>query len=89
VSSSATSIFGTRQAGNLLTKISWWGGGAFLALAFMLSLMSTRSRRPASVLEGLQAPPTAPATAPPISAPGQPGAVPPLGGRKGPDSGRQ
>ena len=30
VSSSASSLFGTRQTGNLLTKASWWCGGLFL-----------------------------------------------------------
>src|SRR5438105_4497702 len=50
-SSSSGTIFGTRQAGNLLTKASWWGGGIFLALAFMLSLASTRTRQPKSILD--------------------------------------
>ena len=51
-SSSPDSFIGMRQAGNLLTKISWWGGGVFLALAFILQLMSTQTRTPKSVLEG-------------------------------------
>jgi preprotein translocase subunit SecG len=51
-SSSPDSFIGMRQAGNLLTKISWWGGGIFLALAFILQLMSTQKRTPKSVLEG-------------------------------------
>jgi preprotein translocase subunit SecG len=51
VSSSADAILGTRAAGNLLTKASWWCGGIFLGLAFVLSLMSTGTRRPASVLD--------------------------------------
>ena len=51
-SSSPGSFIGVRQAGNLLTKISWWGGGLFLALAFVLQLMSTQQRAPKSVLEG-------------------------------------
>ena len=42
-SSSADSVIGTRQAGNLLTKASWWCGGIFLGLAFVLQLMSSRS----------------------------------------------
>ncbi len=50
-SSSADSIIGTRQAGNVLTKASWWLGGAFLALAFILQLMSSRPRTPESVLD--------------------------------------
>jgi preprotein translocase subunit SecG len=62
VSSSASSFFGTRQTGNLLTKASWWGGGIFLFLAFLLSLASSRGRAPRSVLD--QAFPNAPASAP-------------------------
>ena len=50
-SSSADSIIGTRQAGNVLTRASWWLGGAFLALAFILQLMSSRPRTPESVLD--------------------------------------
>src|SRR6476619_7953767 len=66
VSSSASSFMGTRQAGNLLTKASWWCGGLFLGLSFMLALASTRSRAPKSVLDQTFAPPpvSAPATAP-------------------------
>jgi preprotein translocase subunit SecG len=33
VSSSADAILGTRAAGNLLTKSSWWCGGLSLGLA--------------------------------------------------------
>ncbi|HXC25424.1 MAG TPA: preprotein translocase subunit SecG [Gemmatimonadaceae bacterium] len=51
-SSSPDSFIGVRQAGNLLTQISWWGGGVFLVLAFVLQIMSTTSRVPKSVLEG-------------------------------------
>ena len=70
-SSSSGTIFGTRQAGNLLTKASWWCGGIFLALAFMLSLASTRTRQPKSILD--QAFPNASA---PVTAPGTPGNLP-------------
>jgi preprotein translocase subunit SecG len=41
--SAADSLIGTRQAGNLLTKASWWGGGIFLGLAFILQLMSANA----------------------------------------------
>lgn len=51
VSSSATSFLGTRQTGNLLTKASWWCGGLFLGLSFMLALASTHNRAPKSVLD--------------------------------------
>jgi preprotein translocase subunit SecG len=64
VSSSSDSLLGTRQAGNLLTRTSWWGGGIFLFLAFVLSLMSTQQRAPSSVLDQAFTQPPAPATAP-------------------------
>jgi len=51
-SSSPDAFIGMRQAGNLLTRISWWGGGLFLFLAFVLQIMSTHGRAPKSVLEG-------------------------------------
>lgn len=63
-SSSPDAFIGMRQAGNLLTLISWWGGGVFLALAFILQLMSTRQRTPRSVLEGKLATPAAPVVPP-------------------------
>jgi len=47
VSSSASSLFGTRQTGNLLTKASWWGGGIFLFLAFLPSLARGSATTPA------------------------------------------
>lgn len=51
VTSSADAILGTRQAGNLLTKISWWCGGLFLGLAFLLSLASAKRSAPRSILD--------------------------------------
>ena len=60
-SGTSDSFIGTRQVGNVLTKSSWWLGSAFLAIAFILSLMSTRGRTPRSVLDQ---PITVPATAP-------------------------
>src|SRR5690349_22173014 len=50
-SSSADAVFGTRQAGNLLTKSSWWLGGIFLGLSFILQIASTRRTAPSSVLD--------------------------------------
>src|SRR5213075_3151591 len=67
VTSSADAILGTRQAGNLLTKASWWCGGIFLGLAFLISLTGSRRTVPRSVLDqSFQTPPaqTAPATTP-------------------------
>ena len=64
VSSSADSLLGTRQAGNLLTRTSWWGGALFLFLSYVLSIASSRERAPRSVLDQAFTQPGAPATAP-------------------------
>src|SRR3954467_9192965 len=81
-SSSPDALIGIRQAGNLLTTVSWWGGGIFLGLCFVLQMMSTHTAVPRSVLEkgrGTQqnaapAPTSAPAVplepAPATTAPG-------------------
>jgi len=66
-SSSPDAFIGIRQAGNLLTRFTWWGGGAFLFLAFVLQLMSTRGGTSHSVLEKTLATP-APAAPAPTSA---------------------
>jgi preprotein translocase subunit SecG len=63
-SSSSDSVIGTRQAGNLLTKASWWCGGIFLGLAFVLQMMSSRATSPKSVLDQLATPAAAPSAAP-------------------------
>ena len=63
VSSSADSLLGTRQAGNLLTKASWWGAGIFLFLSLVLSIASTQRRAPKSVLDQAFTQPAAPAPA--------------------------
>jgi len=68
VSTAADSFIGTRQAGNVLTKIAWWAGGLFLGIAFVLQLMSTRTRTPTSILDkGLTTAPAAPTAPPPQS----------------------
>lgn len=85
VSTAADSFIGTRQAGNVLTKIAWWTGGLFLGLAFVLQLMSTRGRTPTSILDqGIgRTPPTStappPASAVPLTPPENP---PPTGSQK-------
>ena len=71
-SSSPDALIGIRQAGNLLTRISWWGGGIFLGLSFVLQIMSTHTTAPRSVLEkGLGSQPANVAPAP-TSAPAVP-----------------
>ena len=62
-SSSPDAFVGIRQAGTILTKATWWCGGIFLGLAFLLQVMSTRSRAPRSILEDTFGTP-APAAAP-------------------------
>lgn len=72
VSSSTDSLIGTRQAGNLLTKLSWWFGGLFLALSFFLALTSTRTSAPRSILDQTftqPAPVTTPQPAPNVLSP--------------------
>jgi preprotein translocase subunit SecG len=64
VSSSADSLLGTRQTGNLLTRLGWWGGAIFLFLSYVLSLASTRQRAPKSVLDQAFTQPPAPVSAP-------------------------
>jgi preprotein translocase subunit SecG len=73
VSTAADSFIGTRQAGNVLTKIAWWTGGLFLGIAFLLQLMSTRGRTPTSILDQGLGRTTAP---PPVTAPPPQTAVP-------------
>jgi hypothetical protein len=52
--------------------VSWWGGGIFLLLCFVLQIMSTQARTPRSILErGLGTQPTNVAP-PPTSAPAVP-----------------
>jgi|SRR5687767_11656921 preprotein translocase subunit SecG len=68
VTSSADAILGTRQAGNLLTKMSWWCGGIFLGLAFILSMTTSRRSAPRSILDQTFTPPASP-TAPSTTQP--------------------
>ena len=61
-SSSPDAFVGIRQAGTILTKATWWCGGLFLALSFLLQVMSTRASAPRSVLEDTFGNPPAAAT---------------------------
>jgi preprotein translocase subunit SecG len=95
VSSSPDAFIGTRQAGNLLTKMTWWSGGVFLGIAFVLQITSTRARTPKSVLDQSLTPPpaapsapSAPSTAAPAlpfqPAPSAPPSAPPSGAPQAP-----
>lgn len=61
-SSSPDAFVGIRQAGTILTTATWWCGGIFLVLAFVLQLMSTRATAPRSILEDTFGTPPAAAT---------------------------
>jgi preprotein translocase subunit SecG len=63
-SSSTDAFLGTRQAGNLLTKASWWCGGIFIFLSFVLQLMSNRGTAPTSILDQALTPSAQTAPAP-------------------------
>jgi preprotein translocase subunit SecG len=86
--SSTDSFVGGRQAATLLTKTSWWGGGIFLALCFVLSVLSSRSSQPRSVFEQAQPTEQAPAPLAPLplqnAAPSEAPANPPIGNQKAP-----
>ena len=71
-SSSPDALIGIRQAGNLLTRISWWGGGIFLGLCFVLQIMSTHTSAPRSVLEKSLSTQPQNVAPPPTSAPAVP-----------------
>ena len=87
--SSTDAFVWNRQAATLLTKASWWGGGIFLALCFILSMLSSRSAQPRSVFEQPTTQEAAPAPLAPLplenAAPSQtPARTPPLGTSKTP-----
>jgi preprotein translocase subunit SecG len=69
-------ILGGRQAATVLTRATWISGSVFMALALILSIMSSRASTPTSVI---QVPATAPTTAPEPVIPG-------LGGPTGTDA---
>ncbi len=76
------SFIGGRQAATLLTKATWVSSGLFMALAFLLSIMSSRQQQPTSILRGEFQQQTAPAPQPvlPGATPVKPGAAAPAGG---------
>lgn len=55
------SLFGSRQTATLLTKLTWWGGGIFLVLSFILSFVGSPAASRDSILRGAGAPAAAPA----------------------------
>ncbi|MBI4499700.1 MAG: preprotein translocase subunit SecG [Gemmatimonadetes bacterium] len=78
---STDTFLGGRQAVTILTKMSWWCGGVFLALSLVLAGLSSRGSRPRSVLEGQIQPPAPVAPLPLNVQPATPGTstAPPAG----------
>ena len=74
---SSDSVIGGRQAATLLTKASWIGGGVFLALSLMLSILSSRAQSTDSILrQEFQQAPVAPQPIVPGATPQIPGTEP-------------
>jgi preprotein translocase subunit SecG len=76
-------ILGGRQAATFLTRASWSTGGAFMVLALILAIMSSRAQQPTSVLQEDLSAPAAPAPvlpgAEPTTGPAAPDASTPSG----------
>ena len=49
--SSTDAFVGGRQAATILHKASWWAGGGFLAICFILQLIGSRGSAPRSLTE--------------------------------------
>lgn len=75
---STDSVIGGRQAATLLTRASWVGGGVFLALSLVLSILSSRAQTADSILrQEFQQAPTAPQPIVPGATPqGEPAPIP-------------
>jgi preprotein translocase subunit SecG len=68
-------VLGGRQAVTILTKLTWWCGGIFLALSLVLSLTPRSGGSASELQQRLRAttPATPPASAPlPLGTPAQP-----------------
>lgn len=63
------SLLGGRQATTVLTRATWAAGTTFMVLSLVLSILSSRAQQPESVIQ-VQAPATAPASAPQPILPG-------------------
>lgn len=71
-------VLGGRQATTLLTRSTWTAGTIFLVLSLVLSIMSSRSRQPESVIQQEMQQETAPSPEPVL--PGVQEETPPPGG---------
>ncbi|HSW29996.1 MAG TPA: preprotein translocase subunit SecG [Longimicrobiales bacterium] len=62
-------LLGGRQATTVLTRATWAAGTTFMVLSLVLSILSSRAQQPESVIQ-VQAPATAPSSAPQPILPG-------------------
>ena len=89
--SAGDALFGARQAGNLLTKVTWWTAGIFLFIAFVMQMFSARVGGPQSVLDQEFNMPAQTTPAPGATTPTSPlqalPTAPPPGDAKQPDPG--
>jgi preprotein translocase subunit SecG len=77
-------VLGGRQAVTILTRLSWWCGGIFLALALVLSLVP-RNRSGSALQERIRAStPAAPAPSAPLPLGGEPAKAPAQQGQAAP-----
>jgi preprotein translocase subunit SecG len=74
----ADGVLGGRQATTVLTRATWGAGAAFMILALILSIMSSRTVVPESVIQ-VDAPATQSAPAPVLPGLQEPTAVQPDG----------
>ncbi len=74
----ADGVLGGRQATTVLTRATWGAGAAFMILALILSIMSSRTAVPESVIQ-VDAPATQSAPAPVLPGLQEPTAVKPDG----------
>lgn len=79
---STEGVLGGRQATTFLVRATWAGGAAFMVLALILAILSSRAQAPGSILQqDLQQIPTQPA--PVIPGTGEDAPAPPAGGDEG------
>lgn len=74
----ADGVLGGRQATTVLTRATWTAGTIFMVLALVLSIMSSRSAAPESVIE-VDAPTTTTAPEPVLPGTGEDPPPPPSG----------
>jgi len=83
---STEGVLGGRQAATFLVRATWAAGAAFMLLALILAILSSRTHQPGSILQqDLQQGPTQPAPVIPGSeaAPGEGATPPPSDGGEG------